>query len=64
MPQMKNNIEKIENNRKKNKNKKNKNKLAPFSEYLKYLKRKCSIFNSYSILSLKKYLRHSRDNNN
>lgn len=33
MPQMKNNIEKIENNRKKNKNKKNKNKLAPFSEY-------------------------------
>lgn len=33
MPQMKNNIEKIENIRKKNKNKKNKNKLAPFSEY-------------------------------
>lgn len=33
MPQMKNNIEKIENNRKKNKNKKNKTKLAPFSEY-------------------------------
>lgn len=33
MLQMKNNIEKIENNRKKNKNKKNKNKLAPFSEY-------------------------------
>lgn len=33
MPQMKNNIEKIKNNRKKNKNKKNKNKLAPFSEY-------------------------------
>lgn len=33
MPQMKNNIEKIENNRKKNKNKKNENKLAPFSEY-------------------------------
>lgn len=33
MPQMKNNIEKIENNRKKNKNKKNKNKLAPFFEY-------------------------------